>query len=64
MGLWYVVDLFEEENFIPFDTWMRRGANEFDRMIWCGIVKCISKNGIFRQFVMISHCVPMDSLVA
>ena len=43
IGLWYVVDLFEEENLIPFDTWMHRGANEFDRMIWCGIVKCISK---------------------
>ena len=22
---------------------MHRGTNEFDRMIWCGIVKCISK---------------------
>ena len=43
IGLWYVVNLFEEENLITFDTWAHRGANELDRMTWSGFVKCIDK---------------------
>ena len=43
IGLWYVNDLFEEQNLIPFNTWVHRGANELDRMTWSGIVQCISK---------------------
>ena len=38
--MWYVGDLFDEGNLLPFDTCMRRGANEADRLAWYGIVNC------------------------
>ncbi len=43
LGMWVVGDLFENEDIIPFDTWLHRGASELDRMIWYGIISCISK---------------------
>ena len=64
MGFWYAVAVFEEENLVPFDTWMHCGANELDGMIWSGILKCISDNRIFRQCVMTSHRMTRDSLLA
>ena len=43
IGMWYVGDLFDEGNLLSFDTWVRRGANEADRLAWYGIVNCIYK---------------------
>ena len=43
IGMWYVGDLFDEGNLLPFDTWVRRGANEADQLAWYGIVNCIYK---------------------
>ena len=41
--MWYVGDLFDEGSLLSFDTWVRRGANEADRLAWYGIVNCIYK---------------------
>ena len=43
IGMWHVGDLFDEGNLLSFDTWVRRGANEADRLAWYGIVNCIYK---------------------
>ena len=43
IGMWYVGALFDEGNLLSFDTWVRRGANEADRLAWYGIVNCIYK---------------------
>ena len=49
IGIWYIGDLFEGGNVILFEVWRRRGAREADRMIWCGIVKCITKKWNIQQ---------------
>ena len=53
IGMWYVGGLFDEENLLSFDTWVRRGANEADRLAWYGIVNCIYKSGTFITCVII-----------
>ena len=40
-GMWFVGDLFQEGNVIPFDVWLKRGVNESLRMKWYSIVRCV-----------------------
>ena len=60
--MWYVGDLFEGGNVIPFDTWRQRGAREVDRMIWCGIVKCITKKWNIQQICNDQSIQPLEFL--
>ena len=60
IGIWYVGDLFEGENVIPFETWRRRGPQEADRMIWCGIVKCVTKKWNIQQICYDQSIQPLE----
>ena len=48
IGMCYVGDLFDEGNLLACDTWVRRDANESDRLVWYGTVNCIYKKYIFK----------------
>ena len=52
--------MFEGGNVIPFETWRQRGAREADRMIWCGIVKCITKEWNIQQICNDQSIQPLE----
>ena len=39
-----VSDLYNSNRVIPFQTWIKRGVQNRDYIIWRGIIHCISKN--------------------
>jgi exonuclease III len=43
IGMWVIGDLFDSTGVISFDTWLKRGALERDRIMYYGIVKGIRK---------------------
>ena len=46
-GMWIISDLFDKNGIlIPFNTWLKRGAVELDRLVWYGIRNTLKKNGI------------------
>jgi hypothetical protein len=42
IGMWVIGDLFDSTGVISFDTWLKRGALERDRIMFYGILKGIS----------------------
>ena len=54
-GMWFVDDLFENGKLAMFETWKHRGASETDRMIWCGVVRCVREKWIFDSICREQH---------
>ena len=47
-GLWYVTDLYNDNNeIIPFTTWLQRGAKQKDYTLWRGIISAIPRSWKF-----------------
>ena len=44
IGIWYVNDLFKDNNLIPFHVWKTRGALEKDYLTWLAICKIVKNN--------------------
>jgi len=44
IGMWVIGDLFNDTDVIPFESWLQRGATEKNRLLWCGLIRCIRQN--------------------
>ena len=60
IGMWFVDDLFENGKLILFETWKHRGASEIDRMIWCGVVRCVREKWNFDSICREQHDIPFQ----
>ena len=45
-GLWTVSDLYEDNIVIPFKTWLKRGAQQSDYLLWRGLVTVVTKTNL------------------
>jgi len=45
-GVWTVYDLYNNEELVPFKTWLNRGVKQNDYLIWRGLVKLFPKQGL------------------
>ena len=45
-GLWTVSDLYEDNIMIPFKTWLKRGAQQSDYLLWRGLVTVVTKTNL------------------
>ena len=57
-----ISDLYDNENLIPFSTWLARGARKADQLMWFGITKQI-KNSTFNREYYGSSTITSDILV-
>ena len=49
-GLWYLSDLFCNNELVPFDIWLERGCIKADFLTWLQIVNSVKKKGLYAGY--------------